>query len=89
MKVFVTGGTGAIGRFVVPVLVEAGHDVTALARGDDKAAWVESQGAGAAQISLFDVGQLTSAFAGHDIMADLPRPPSHRPRTRSRRRRGR
>jgi nucleoside-diphosphate-sugar epimerase len=71
MKVFVTGGTGAIGRFVVPVLVEAGHDVTALARGDDKAAWVESQGARAAQISLFDVGQLTSAFAGHDVVANL------------------
>ena len=38
MKVFVTGGTGAIGVYVVPALVEAGHDVTALARNGDKAA---------------------------------------------------
>ncbi len=48
MKVFVTGGTGAIGRFVVPALVEAGHEVTALARDDDKAAAVAAQGARAA-----------------------------------------
>jgi len=71
MKVFVTGGTGALGRFALPALVEAGHDVTALARGDEKASWVESQGARAAQVSLFDVSQLTAAFAEHDAIANL------------------
>lgn len=38
MHVFVTGGTGAIGRYTVPALVAAGREVTALARGADKAA---------------------------------------------------
>ncbi len=71
MKVFVTGGTGAIGLHVLPALVEAGHDVTALARSGDKATWVEGHGARAARVSLFDVGALTAAFAGHDAVANL------------------
>jgi nucleoside-diphosphate-sugar epimerase len=32
MRVFATGGTGAIGGHTVPALVAAGHDVTAMAR---------------------------------------------------------
>ena len=32
MRVFVTGGTGAIGSYAVPALVAAGHAVSALAR---------------------------------------------------------
>ncbi|MEY2422618.1 MAG: hypothetical protein QOI95_2685 [Acidimicrobiaceae bacterium] len=71
MKVFVTGATGAIGRFVVPDLVRGGHDVTALARSDEKAAQVEQQGARAARVSLFDEGALTEAFAGHDAVCNL------------------
>jgi nucleoside-diphosphate-sugar epimerase len=71
MKVFVTGGTGAIGRFVVPVLHNAGHEVTALARRDEKAKWLEGQGARPVEISLFDVDALTGAFAGHDVIANL------------------
>jgi uncharacterized protein YbjT (DUF2867 family) len=38
MKVFVVGGTGAIGGHAVPALVRAGHTVTALARTPEKAA---------------------------------------------------
>jgi nucleoside-diphosphate-sugar epimerase len=45
--------------------------VTALARGDDKAALVERDGARAAQVSLFDQEQLTAAFAGHDAVVNL------------------
>lgn len=71
MKVFVTGATGAIGRFVVPDLVRAGHEVTALARTDEKAAQVEQQGARAARASLFDEGALKEAFAGHDAVCNL------------------
>jgi nucleoside-diphosphate-sugar epimerase len=37
MRVFVTGGTGAIGGYAVPALVGAGHSVSALARSDAKA----------------------------------------------------
>lgn len=36
MRVFVAGATGAIGRRLVPMLVEAGHDVTGMTRSEDK-----------------------------------------------------
>ena len=71
MKVFVTGATGAIGRFVVPELREAGHDVTGLARSDEKAAQLEGQGARAVRVSLFDGAALTDAFAGVDAVCNL------------------
>jgi nucleoside-diphosphate-sugar epimerase len=71
MRVFVTGGTGAIGRFVLPELVAAGHDVTALARSADKARQVEAAGARPVEVSLFDSGALQAAFAGHDAVLNL------------------
>ncbi|MGH3470048.1 MAG: NAD-dependent epimerase/dehydratase family protein [Thermocrispum sp.] len=71
MKVFVTGGTGAIGRHVVPRLIADGHTVTALARGPQKAAELERHGARPAQVSLFDADALAAAFAGHDAVANL------------------
>jgi nucleoside-diphosphate-sugar epimerase len=71
MRVFVTGATGAIGRFAVPALVGAGHEVTALARSDEKAAQLEQHGARAARVSLFDEAALKEVFAGHDAVCNL------------------
>ena len=59
MKVFVTGATGAIGRFVVPRLLAENHEVTALARTEEKAKALTDAGARAAQVSLFDKDGLT------------------------------
>jgi len=39
MHVLVTGGTGRLGRFVVPALAAAGHRVTPLGRAPDAHAW--------------------------------------------------
>lgn len=71
MRVFVTGGTGAIGVHTVPALVAAGHTVTALARGDAKAARLQNQGAVPVSVSLFDRRGLADAFAGHDAVVNL------------------
>ena len=38
MRVFVTGATGALGRYLVPGLVAAGHEVTATTRTPGKVA---------------------------------------------------
>jgi nucleoside-diphosphate-sugar epimerase len=80
MRVFVTGGTGAIGGYTVPALVAAGHDVTALARTEAKADALRSQGATAIRASLFDRARLTAAFRGHDAVVNLASalPPPHR-----------
>ena len=44
MKVFVTGGTGAIGKFLLPLLVENKHEVVALTRSATKASKLEDVG---------------------------------------------
>jgi nucleoside-diphosphate-sugar epimerase len=45
MRIFVTGATGALGRYLVPALVSAGHDVTASTRWPEKAPQLREAGA--------------------------------------------
>jgi nucleoside-diphosphate-sugar epimerase len=45
MKVFVAGATGAIGRFLLPQLREAGHEVVALTRSPERASLRRGEGA--------------------------------------------
>jgi nucleoside-diphosphate-sugar epimerase len=71
MRVFVTGGTGAIGGQAVPALVAAGHTVTALARTEAKATTLKSLGATPVRVSLFDPPALAAAFEGHDAVVNL------------------
>jgi nucleoside-diphosphate-sugar epimerase len=71
MRVFVLGGTGAIGGHAVPALVAAGHAVTAIARSPEKADVVRRAGATPATVSLFDRAGLRDAFAGHDAIVNL------------------
>ncbi len=71
MKVFVTGGTGAIGRHTVPALVAAGHSVTALARTPERAQSLREQGARPVMVSLYSREALTGAFGGHDAVVNL------------------
>ena len=80
MKVFLTGGTGAVGRFVVPALVARGHVVTVMARSAEKAAQVKGQGGIPARVDLFDPGGLAAAVAGHQAVLNLATaiPPMHR-----------
>jgi nucleoside-diphosphate-sugar epimerase len=71
MRVFVTGGTGAIGRYAVPALTGAGHSVSALVRSEAKARILRDQGATPVSVSLFDREGLKAAFAGHDAVVNL------------------
>jgi nucleoside-diphosphate-sugar epimerase len=71
MKVFVTGGTGAIGRPAVMALVAAGHGVTALARSSRKAEELTALGARPVAVSIFDRAGLAGAMAGHAAVVNL------------------
>jgi nucleoside-diphosphate-sugar epimerase len=61
MRVFVAGATGAIGRLLVPMLLEAGHEVTGISRSRAGAERVRSQGASAVQGDVFDRDGLRDA----------------------------
>jgi nucleoside-diphosphate-sugar epimerase len=71
MKVFVTGATGVVGRRAVPLLVAAGHEVTAVARTPEKAAAMERAGARPVRVDLFDADGVRRAVAGHDAVVNL------------------
>lgn len=71
MKIFVTGTTGVIGRRVVPQLIRAGHQVTGLARTDQKAALLRQFGATPVRVDLFDLAALGPVLAGHEAVANL------------------
>ncbi len=71
MIIFVTGGTGAIGRHAVSALVAAGHEVTAMARSPQRAGELAAKGARPEIVSLFDERALAVAFAGHDAVVNL------------------
>ena len=71
MKIFVTGATGVIGRRVVPQLIQAGHQVTGLARTGQKAALLRRFGAAPVRVDLFDPTALVPVLAGHEAVANL------------------
>jgi nucleoside-diphosphate-sugar epimerase len=54
MRVFVMGATGALGRYLVPGLVAAGHEVTATTRTPGKAAQLRESGAEPAVVDGLD-----------------------------------
>jgi nucleoside-diphosphate-sugar epimerase len=71
MRVFVAGGTGAVGGHTIAALVQQRHAVSALARTPEKAATLAAQGATAVAVSLFDRSALAAALAGHDAVVNL------------------
>ena len=63
MKVFVAGATGAIGRQLVPRLVEAGHEVHGMTRSASKQQLLRAMGAEPAVADALDADQVAQAVA--------------------------
>jgi nucleoside-diphosphate-sugar epimerase len=61
MRIFLAGATGVIGRRIVPLLIEQGHQVTGLVRRAAGAAALHAQGADAAVADVYDVDALARA----------------------------
>jgi nucleoside-diphosphate-sugar epimerase len=63
MRVFVAGATGLIGRRVVRLLLDGGHDVSAIARSDETAEAMREDGIEATVTDVFDPEMLRGALA--------------------------
>lgn len=71
MKIFVTGGTGYIGRRVVTELVEAGHEVVGLARSPERGETLAELGAAAAIGELSTPHRYRGAAARVDVIVHM------------------
>ena len=71
MKIFMTGPTGVLGRRVVKLLVDQGHQVVGLARTKAKAELLKTMKADFAQIDLFNVDELVEATKACDAIFHL------------------
>jgi nucleoside-diphosphate-sugar epimerase len=72
MRILVAGGTGIIGRGLIPALVAAGHEVVATTRREDKLPQLSELGATGAVVDVYDAGRLASvvAQAAPDVIID-------------------
>ncbi|MDP4506674.1 NAD-dependent epimerase/dehydratase family protein [Nonomuraea turcica] len=70
MHVFLAGGTGVLGRRIVPLLVAGGHTVTATTRDEAKAALLWDLGAVPVQVDVYDAAALRAAVreSGADVV---------------------
>jgi nucleoside-diphosphate-sugar epimerase len=63
MNIFIAGGTGAIGRVLVPLLVKGGHKVVALTRSPDRTSQLEQMGAVPVVGDVYDEARLAQLVA--------------------------
>lgn len=71
MQVAVTGGTGFIGKRVVRILRERGHDVRCVVRTPEKASELAALGATLSRGDILDAESLKRAFAGCEAVLHI------------------
>ena len=71
MRVFITGATGVIGSRAVPLLLQAGHTVTASSRSEHNREALRRAGAAPVNVDLFNVNSVRRVIAGHDAVINL------------------
>ncbi len=70
MRIIIIGGHGKVARLLSPLLVAAGHEVTALIRDEDQSDEVTATGASplVADVADLPVVELAELVAGHDAL---------------------
>lgn len=80
MRVFVAGATGVLGRSLVPLLVDHGHEVIGLSRSEANDQALRRMGATPARADLFDADALARAAKGAEVVVRAATHISTRPR---------
>ena len=70
-RILVTGATGVVGAHAVPMLIARGHAVTAIGRTPEKRAHLQSLGARAIELDIFDEVATRAALEGIDVVLNL------------------
>jgi nucleoside-diphosphate-sugar epimerase len=68
MKIFVAGSTGAVGRLLLPMLVQADHEVTGMTHNPGRKPLIEHWGAQAVVVNAFDREAMVAAL--RDVRPD-------------------
>ena len=82
MRILATGARGKVGAALLPVLLDAGHDVTALDLGPPVFEAPEPGAPAYLQADLTDAGDAYAAVRGHDVVihaAAIPEPTRNTP----------
>jgi nucleoside-diphosphate-sugar epimerase len=74
MKVFVIGGTGFLGTFLIPKLRENGHDITVLTRDKRKVDQLESLGINTIIGDLLHPNPILTAIPAQDVILSIAMP---------------
>src|ERR1700748_401715 len=70
-RVFVTGGTGVIGRALVTELVARGDEVVALARSDESESALRADGCEVVRGEVFDIDAMAAGMDGCTLAHNL------------------
>ncbi|WVQ72110.1 hypothetical protein IAR50_001655 [Cryptococcus sp. DSM 104548] len=71
VNVFMTGASGFVGSHLTPILLAAGHKITAIARSDSSAKKLKDQGITVISATLEDIDVLAQAAAEADAVIHL------------------
>lgn len=71
MRVIVTGGTGFVGSYLLPALLDAGHEVVALTRNAERAAKKVPAGVEVREYDPLDLDSVTEAIEGAEGIVNL------------------
>jgi len=70
-RVFVTGATGVVGQYAVPLLIARGYEVIAIGRSPEKRVRLQATGARAIELDLLDETAVRAALQGVDVVINL------------------
>jgi nucleoside-diphosphate-sugar epimerase len=71
VKIFIAGATGVVGRRAIPLLIAAGHQITATARTAENRAALERMDANPVDVDLFDRGSVEQGIGDAEAAINL------------------